>query len=110
MTENHSAVVLVTAPDRETARQISRAVVENRAAACVNILPAVESIYRWEGEVQTEQEILLLIKTRISLIDGTLIPLIKEHHPYQVPEIIALPITRGSADYLDWILDSTETT
>lgn len=102
------AVALVTAPDRETARKISRAAVDQRAAACANLLPAVESIYRWEGEVQTDQEVLILFKTRQSLMEDFLIPLIKELHPYQVPEIIALPITRGLEDYLDWIRGSTE--
>jgi periplasmic divalent cation tolerance protein len=108
MSKAQYAVVLVTAPDQETARKISRAVVEQRAAACANLLPAVESIYRWEGAVQADQEVLILFKTRLSLVDDQLIPLIKENHPYQVPEIIALPITEGSGDYLDWIRESTE--
>lgn len=105
--DEQTAVVLVTAPDRPTALQIARTLVESGNAACVNLLPAVESIYRWEGTVQTDQEILLLIKTRVSLIEDSLISLIREQHPYEVPEIIALPIIRGSEEYLKWILEST---
>ena len=106
-TEDQPALVLSTAPDQETARKIADALLSRRLAACVNILPGLVSLYRWEGEVQKDQEVQLLIKTRTSLLKDDLIPLIKELHPYQVPELISLPIVGGSEDYLDWIREET---
>ena len=99
-------IILCTCPDRTTAERIAETVVSERLAACVNIAPGLTSIYRWEGQIQREAELLLLIKTRqeiYSLLEAR----IRELHPYQVPEIIALPIQAGSAAYLDWIADST---
>lgn len=99
-------LVLVTAPDRETAQAIARPVLQKRLAACVNILPGLTSLYHWEGEIQQDQEVLLLIKTRAALLDE-LIPVIQGMHPYQVPEIIALEIAGGEKKYLEWILQET---
>lgn len=99
-------IILCTCPDRTTAERIAETVVSERLAACVNIVPGLTSIYRWEGQIQREVELLLLIKTRqeiYSLLEAR----IRELHPYQVPEIIALPIQTGSVAYLDWIADST---
>lgn len=106
--DNNSVVVLVTAPSRETARQIARHVVENRLAACASILGPVESIYTWQGAVQAEEEVLLIIKTRAALVEPSLIPAIKSIHPYDVPEIIALPVVSGLKDYLGWINEVTQ--
>ena len=77
-------------------------------AACVNLYPGLKSIYRWNGEVQEDKEILLMIKTQAALFEDQLIPLIQELHPYDTPEIIALPIIAGEKNYLDWIQSETE--
>ena len=95
-------VVLVTAPDEAVATEIARALVGESLAACVNIVPGLRSIYRWQGKVEDEREVMLLIKTRREMfvrIEGR----VKALHPYSVPEIIALPIRGGSAEYLAWI-------
>jgi periplasmic divalent cation tolerance protein len=99
-------VVLVTCGSSAEARKIARALVEGRLAACVNILRVpVESVYRWEGKVESSKEVLLMIKTsrhRFPALERT----IKRLHSYDTPEIIALPIAAGSSDYLAWISDS----
>ena len=100
-------IVLVTAPDQSTAEKIANALVERNLAACVNILPGMRSIYRWEGKIHDEGEVLMLIKTRREIFDPALISYIQELHPYQTPEIIALPILMGEPTYLDWILAET---
>jgi periplasmic divalent cation tolerance protein len=95
-------LVLSTFPDVATARRIARQLVEERCAACANVLPAVESVYWWEGKVESGNETLVLFKTsadRYEALETTL----RQLHPYEVPEIIALPIERGSSDYLDWV-------
>ncbi len=100
-------LVLSTFPDPETARRIGRQLVEERLAACANLLPAVESIYWWEGKVETGQETLVLFKTpadRYAALEETL----RRLHPYDVPEIIAAPIERGLTDYLTWVARSCE--
>lgn len=99
-------IILCTCPDRTTAERIAETVVSERLAACVNIAPGLTSIYRWEGQVQREAELLLLIKTR-QAVYPQLEARIRELHPYQVPELIALPIQTGSAAYLNWITDNT---
>jgi periplasmic divalent cation tolerance protein len=99
-------IILCTCPDPATAERIAETVVGERLAACVNIVPGLTSIYRWEGRMQRDAELLLLIKTRqavYSLLEAR----IRELHPYQIPEIIALPIQTGLAAYLDWIVDHT---
>jgi len=98
-------VVLVACPDRPVAEGIARALVEERLAACANLLPGVTSIYRWEGTLSQESEILLLIKTRRERLSG-LARRVKALHPYSVPELIALPILAGSTSYLKWVRDS----
>jgi periplasmic divalent cation tolerance protein len=99
-------VVLVTAPSADVAAAIARTLVEERLAACGNILPGVRSIYRWEGKLQDEPEVLLVLKTQrrhFSALRDRILAL----HPYEVPEVIALPVEAGSAGYLDWIAKST---
>jgi periplasmic divalent cation tolerance protein len=104
MENNRQAVlVLVTAPDLETGELIARGLLERELAACVNISPGLISLYRWEGEIQRDPEVLLLIKTRSELLNDQLIPTIQELHPYQLPEIIVLPIIGGERNYLEWI-------
>ncbi|MEM9478356.1 MAG: divalent-cation tolerance protein CutA [Verrucomicrobiota bacterium] len=95
-------LVLSTFPDAETARQIGTKLVEGQLAACVNVLPGVESIYRWKGAVETESEVLAIIKTTASGL-GQLKDSLSEWHPYDVPEIIALDVADGSASYLEWV-------
>lgn len=99
-------VVLVTCGSAKEARKIARAVVEQRLAACANIvMTPVRSVYRWKGRVESAKEFLLIIKTtqgRFAALKAE----IKRLHSYDVPEIIALPITRGAAAYLAWISDS----
>jgi len=95
-------VVLVTAPDLDTAARLGRALVEERLAACVNLVPGLRSIYRWEGALQDEAEVLLLVKTRADRLEA-LAARVKELHPYALPEVLALPATGGSPAYLDWL-------
>jgi periplasmic divalent cation tolerance protein len=99
-------VVLVTTPTPERAAEIARALVEERLAACGNVLPAIRSIYRWEGKVQDEAEALLVLKTTRARFEA-LRERVLALHPYQVPEIIALPVEAGSAPYLGWIAGET---
>ena len=101
-------LVLITAPDLETARGLARALVSRKIAACANLTPGLVSIYSWEESLHEDEEILLMIKTRQGLLESHLIPLIHELHPYDLPEIIALPLVGGSQDYLNWIREETE--
>jgi periplasmic divalent cation tolerance protein len=102
-------IIFVTAPNEDEARRIAETVVEERLAACVNIINGVESIYRWQGEVARDRELLLIIKTTSGCY-GALERRVKELHSYTTPEVIAFRIERGSASYLDWIRDSTTPT
>ncbi|MDD4914160.1 MAG: divalent-cation tolerance protein CutA [Methylococcales bacterium] len=95
-------VILCTCPDAETADTLAAALIADRLAACVNILPGLKSVYEWQGAVETAQEHLLLIKThqqQFAAVEAA----IKKLHPYQLPEIIALAIDAASTDYLEWI-------
>jgi len=94
-------IVFITTPKGDGSR-IARYIVENRLAACVNIVTGVRSLYWWEGKVNDDEEDLLIVKTRMSLL-SKLIEGVKSIHPYSVPEIIALPIIGGNMDYLRWI-------
>lgn len=106
--QNPLQLVLITAPDLETARRLAQALVRSKIAACVNISPGLVSIYHWEGALQEDQEVLLIVKTREAHVESRLIPLVHELHPYDLPEIISIPIQGGSQDYLDWIREETE--
>lgn len=99
-------VVLVTAPKLPVARRLARTLVNERLAACVNLVPDLRSVYRWEGKVCEDAEVLCLIKTRHALLDR-LIERVRSLHPYSVPEIIALPLVAGSAPYLAWMAAAT---
>ncbi|GIW26957.1 MAG: divalent-cation tolerance protein CutA [Meiothermus sp.] len=94
--------VFCTVPDLETARRIAHTVVHEELAACVNVLPGLTSVYRWQGQVEESSELLLIIKTRQERYPA-LETRIKALHPYQVPEIIAHEIETGSQSYLEWI-------
>jgi periplasmic divalent cation tolerance protein len=95
-------VVLVTAPDADTAAGLARALVEERLAACGNVVPGLRSVYRWEGAVRDEPEALLLLKTTRARFEA-LREAVLRLHPYQVPEVIAVPVEAGSAPYLAWL-------
>lgn len=99
-------IVLVTAPTADKAAELARALVEAQLAACGNIVPGLRSIYRWEGKVQDEPEVLLILKTRADLFEP-LRARIVELHPYDVPEVLRVDIAEGHAPYLSWILGST---
>ena len=101
-------VVLMTAPDADMAGRIAGTLVDEGLVACANILPGLRSIYHWEGKRCDEAEVLCLMKTRLDLFSA-LRDRIATLHPYQVPEIIALPLAAGSAPYLDWVCQSTTT-
>lgn len=104
--DSQPLVIYCTCPDLTVAERIAATVVGERLAACVNIVPGLTSIYRWDGQVHRDAELLLLIKTRQAtypLLESR----IRALHPYQVPEIIALPIQAGSAAYLNWIAANT---
>jgi periplasmic divalent cation tolerance protein len=92
----------MTAPDVETASRIARALVEERLVACVNLVPGVRSIYRWEGALQQDSEVLLVVKTRADRA-AELVDRVAELHPYELPELVMLPAVGGSLAYLDWV-------
>jgi periplasmic divalent cation tolerance protein len=95
-------VVLITTGSLEEGRGIARALVEERLAACVNIISPIQSVYRWEGELHDDQEVLLVAKTATGMLEQ-LAGRVKQLHSYELPEIIALPIVAGAKDYLRWI-------
>ena len=99
---DEALLVLSTFPDAATARRISRQLVEEKCAACANLLGAVESIYWWEGKVESGNETLVLFKTSAERYDAFQTAL-RQLHPYEVPEIIALSIERGLPEYLQWV-------
>jgi len=98
-------VVLVTCDSQSLAETIAQYLVEQKLAACVNILPHIKSIYSWEGKIERSDELLLVIKTRGELF-GALSAAVKEKHTYDCPEIIALPVKQGYPPYLNWIENS----
>ena len=100
------AVVMVTAPDMALARRLAKAGLEAKLTACANIVPAVESHYWWEGKLESSDEVLVIFKTRQTLLPK-LERAIREIHPYDTPEFVALPLTAGSQKYLAWIEDNT---
>ncbi len=99
-------VVLMTAASKQQAGRIGRALVKAELAACVNVLPGIRSIFRWEGKISNEREVLLIAKSRSDLFNR-LAGEVKRLHSYQVPEVMAFPLTHGTADYLAWIQQST---
>jgi periplasmic divalent cation tolerance protein len=98
--------VLITIDSEETARELGRLLVEQRAAACVQVWGPILSTYWWEGEIEDAQEWICLTKTEASQYDR-LESLVKENHPYDVPEILAVPILAGNKEYLDWVKAET---
>ena len=103
---SESLVVFVTCGSEEEALKIAHALVEERLAACVNLMSPIRSIYRWEGKISDEREWLLIIKTQTARFDD-LEKRVKALHSYSLPEIIALPIIEGSLSYLNWLKEMT---
>ncbi|MBM3297041.1 MAG: divalent-cation tolerance protein CutA [Candidatus Aminicenantes bacterium] len=99
-------LVLTTVPDEAKGREIARALVEKRLAACVTVTAEAGSFYRWKGKVCEDAERILLIKTRAELFPA-LEEALRSLHPYEVPELIALPVAQGAASYLNWLRDET---
>jgi periplasmic divalent cation tolerance protein len=101
-----AVLVLSAVGTREEAERIARALVEERLAACVNVVPGVVSVYRWKGAVQRDDELLLVIKTRAEKVEELRARLLAEHS-YELPEVVVLSIVGGHAPYLDWIAEGT---
>jgi periplasmic divalent cation tolerance protein len=100
-------IVLITCPNKEVSEGVAKALLEQKLAACVNTMMPVTSLYIWKGEINRDEEMLLIVKSRADLFESELIPAVKAVHPYEVPEIIALPVIMGSEDYLGWIREVT---
>ena len=99
-------LVLTTCPDRVTVARIATALLDEKLAACINEVPGIRSHYRWKGRVEHDDEVLMLVKTTVAAY-GRAEALIREHHPYELPEVIAVPLAAGSEAYLRWITEST---
>jgi periplasmic divalent cation tolerance protein len=99
-------IVLTNMPDRDAALKLARELVAKRLVACVNVLAACTSVYRWKGEVEEAREVPVLIKTRAGRYDEVEAA-IRRLHPYELPEIVAVPVTRGFEEYLEWVNGET---
>lgn len=106
VTPTDALVVLCTCPDEATATGIATALLAEKLAACVNCVAGIRSMYRWDGQIRADTEVLLVIKTRAARY-AALETLLRARHPYEIPEIIALPVVAGAADYLNWIRQAT---
>ncbi|HEX9810888.1 MAG TPA: divalent-cation tolerance protein CutA [Burkholderiales bacterium] len=109
MAHSHYQLVFTTCPDAAAAETIARALVEDRLAACVNVLPPMRSIYRWRGQTESAEEQLLIVKIRVRdypAVEQRIVAL----HPYELPEVVAIPIAAGLAGYLAWIEDPESAT
>jgi len=104
--DNDLVVILCTAPDEPEAEKLALGLIDARLAACVNAISGVKSFYRWQGKIEADGEIQLIIKTRRGRFDDVA-EWLKANHPYDVPEIIALPADRVSAEYLEWAIGET---
>ncbi len=96
------ALVYITTSGEEVSKKIGKTIVEERLAGCVNIIPTIESLYWWKGEIEEDNESVLIAKTKVSNI-GNIIKKVKEIHSYENPAILAIPIINGSKDYLDYL-------
>lgn len=105
MPTNQAVVILCTAPDEATAQDLATLVLSEKLAACVTLLPGATSLYYWEGKMEQEYEVQMLLKSDIDHQEA-LIACLKSHHPYQTPELLVLPVTHGDSDYLSWLYAS----
>lgn len=101
------SAAFVTCPNETVAKEIARAVVEKRLAACVNVIPQITSIYEWKGKIEEDSEVLMMIKTQSSLVPA-LTDFVRSVHPYEVAEVIALPVEQGNFPYLHWVHQVTK--
>jgi len=100
--DSNVRVTFVTAPSEDVGRSIAQALVDERLAACVNLVPGLRSVYRWEGTVQEDSEVLLIVKSRADR-SHALAARVQALHPYDLPEVLELPAVGGSDGYLDWV-------
>jgi periplasmic divalent cation tolerance protein len=100
-------LVFTTLPSADKAAELAKTLVEERLAACANLLPAIRSIYRWQGKLQDENEVLVLLKTRAEHLERLKLRIL-ELHPYEVPEVLAVPVEAGYQPYLDWLAGETK--
>jgi periplasmic divalent cation tolerance protein len=100
-------LVFTTLPTADKAEELAKTLVEERLAACANLLPAIRSIYRWQGKLQDENEVLVLLKTRAEHLERLKLRIL-ELHPYEVPEVLAVPVESGYQPYLDWLAGETK--
>ena len=107
MEHDGNVVIFITAGTDEEARKVGQALLEHKAAACVNITPNITSIFWWQDKLETDQEHLLIVKTRASNVEEV-VRLVKEIHSNEIPEVIALPIIDGNREYLEWIGEETK--
>ena len=107
MKEANKVVLLITTATKEEAHSIAELLLNRRKAACVNIVPRLDSLFRWQDKLESTQESLLIVKSRASLVPK-IVELVKRVHSYEVPEVIALPIISGNEDYLKWIDSEVE--
>ncbi|MBR9989294.1 MAG: divalent-cation tolerance protein CutA [Gemmatimonadetes bacterium] len=105
MDETPVVMAIVTAPSHDVAERLVTTIVDERLAACGNILPGVTSIYRWEGTVQRDTEVLILFKTTRAAL-SRLMTRVEDIHPYDVPEVLAVPVTAGLAAYAGWVVEN----
>ena len=101
------SITLVTVPSKEESEKISRSLVEKDLAACVNIIPSVQSVYKWEGEINTDNELLLVIKGRTDNLEA-LEKEVLQLHSYDTPEVISFSIEKGNKEYLNWLSNTLE--
>lgn len=106
-TPGSSSICYVTTPNEESAKKIARSVISNKLAACVNIIPNIQSIYEWEGRINEDLEYLLMIKTTTANVEE-LTTYVRDNHPYSVAEVISVKIENGNPPYLDWVAKSVK--
>jgi periplasmic divalent cation tolerance protein len=106
-TNDALVIVQITTKDEAEARKLAVLLLEQKRAACINIIPVVSTLYRWQGKIENGTESLMIVKTKISLLRD-IISLVKANHSYQVPEVIAMPIHGGNPEYLAWLEDELE--
>jgi len=107
MENDQNIVIFITTGTDGEARRVAEVLLEQRKAACVNIVPTVTSLFWWKDRIESDQESLLIVKSKASLLDE-IVSLVKGIHSYDVPEVIALPIIGGNPDYLNWICQQTQ--
>jgi periplasmic divalent cation tolerance protein len=104
-----ATIVFCTVPTEDSAQQIARTLVKEQLAACVNIIPGIRSVFRWEGKICEDPELLLLIKTRHEEFDR-LAGRLQQLHPYEVPEVLGLPVSLSTVDFITWLYQATDIT